>query len=48
MVTLASTVNSEVIKQAKGAEAQAFFGAVMTVNNQLKVKVVEASPVATA
>jgi outer membrane protein OmpA-like peptidoglycan-associated protein len=46
-VTLTGNVDSEVIKQAKGAEAQAFFGPGVTVDNQLMVKVAEAAPVTT-
>lgn len=45
-VTLTGNVDSEDIKQAKGAEAQAFFGSGVTVDNQLLVKEVEAAPVA--
>ncbi len=44
-VTLTGNVDSEDIKQAKGAEAQAFFGSGVTVDNQLTVKVAEAAPV---
>ena len=44
-ITLEGTVESEEIKQAKGTEAQAFFGADVTVNNQLTVKAVEVAPV---
>lgn len=45
-VTLAGTVDSEEIKQAKGAEAQAFFGAGVTVNNSLLVKTAATAPAA--
>jgi len=47
-VTLTGNVDSEDIKQAKGAEAQAFFGSGVTIDNQLMVKVAEAAPVTTA
>ncbi|MES2180472.1 MAG: OmpA family protein [Pseudomonadota bacterium] len=43
-VTLAGTVDSEEIKQAKGAEAQEFFGAGVTVNNSLLVKAAATTP----
>jgi cytochrome c oxidase subunit 2 len=46
-VTLTGNVDSEDIKQAKGAEAQAFFGSGVTVDNQMMVKVAEAAPSAT-
>ena len=46
-VTLNGNVNSEEIKQTKGAEAQAFFGAGVTIDNQMTVKVVDAVPVTT-
>lgn len=44
-VTLTGNVDSEDIKQAKGVEAQAFFGSSVTVDNQLMVKVAENAPV---
>lgn len=47
-VTLTGTVASEAIKQAKGEEAQAFFGTGVTIDNQLTVKAAETTPVATA
>jgi outer membrane protein OmpA-like peptidoglycan-associated protein len=43
-VTLTGTVDSDAIKQAKGAEAQALLGADVTIDNQLTVKM--AAPVA--
>lgn len=46
-VTLTGNVDSEDIKQAKGAEAQAFFGSGVTVDNQLMVKAAEIAPAAT-
>lgn len=42
-VTLTGNVDSEDIKKAKGAEAQAFFGTNVAVDNQLTVKVPEAA-----
>ncbi|MDP1765990.1 MAG: OmpA family protein [Methylotenera sp.] len=46
-VTLTGSVDSEEIKQIKGAEAQAFFGSSVIVDNQLQVNTVEATvPVA--
>jgi outer membrane protein OmpA-like peptidoglycan-associated protein len=42
-VTLSGTVDSEGIKQAKAAEAQAFFGTAITIDNQLTVKATEAA-----
>lgn len=46
-VTLTGNVDSEGIKKAKGAEAQAFFGTDVIVDNQLTVKVPEALHTAT-
>lgn len=46
-VTLTGNVDSEDIKKAKGAEAQAFFGSNVTVDNQLMVKVPEAARIST-
>jgi outer membrane protein OmpA-like peptidoglycan-associated protein len=46
-VTLTGTVDSEATKAAKGAEAQAFFGDSVTINNQLTVSAAE-SPAAVA
>jgi|GEM_PF-707083 len=46
-VTLTGNVDSEDIKKAKGAEAQAFFGSNVAVDNQLTVKVPEAAPITT-
>ncbi|MGQ0442293.1 MAG: OmpA family protein [Methylophilaceae bacterium] len=40
-VLLSGLVDSEAIKQQKGADAQAFFGSGVTVNNQLMVKTSE-------
>jgi cytochrome c oxidase subunit 2 len=46
-VTITGSVDNEEIKQAKGAEAQAFFGSSVIVDNQLLVKTAEATgPVA--
>jgi cytochrome c oxidase subunit 2 len=45
-VTLTGNVDSEEIKQAKGTEAQAFFGESVTVDNQLIVKATEVAPIA--
>lgn len=44
-VVLTGMVDSDAIKQQKGADVQAFFGSSVTVDNQLTVKVAE--PVAT-
>ena len=44
-VTLTGNVDSEDIKKAKGAEAQAFFGTNVAVDNQLTVKVPEAAAI---
>jgi outer membrane protein OmpA-like peptidoglycan-associated protein len=41
-VVLSGLVDSEAIKQQKGADAQAFFGPEVTVDNQLTVKAAEA------
>ena len=43
-VTLTGTVDSEEIKLAKGAEAKALFGVDVKVDNQLSVKMAEATP----
>ena len=40
-VVLRGTVDSEAIKEQKGADAQAFFGSAVTVDNQLLVKAAE-------
>ncbi|MDP1659371.1 MAG: OmpA family protein [Methylotenera sp.] len=42
-ITLTGSVDNEEIKQAKGAEAQAFFGSSVIVDNQLSVKTAEAA-----
>lgn len=47
-VTLTGTVDSDAIKQAKGAEAQALLGADVTIDNQLTVKMAEPVAAATA
>ena len=47
-VTLTGTVDSDAIKQAKGAEAQALLGADVTIDNQLTVKMAEPVAAVTA
>jgi outer membrane protein OmpA-like peptidoglycan-associated protein len=47
-IKLTGTVESQEIKQAKGTEAQVFFGTGVTVDNQLQVKTAEATPSAVA
>lgn len=43
-IKLTGTVETQEIKQAKGTEAQAFFGTEVTVDNQLQVKTAETTP----
>ncbi len=43
-VTLTGTVDSEDVKTKAGADAQVFFGDTVTVDNQLMVKMAEATP----
>jgi cytochrome c oxidase subunit 2 len=45
-VVLRGTVDTDAIRQQKGADVQAFFGAAVTVDNQLLVKAAEPEPVA--
>lgn len=44
-VVLRGTVDSEAIKEQKGADAQAFFGPAVTIDNQLLVKAAEPAAV---
>jgi outer membrane protein OmpA-like peptidoglycan-associated protein len=44
-VVLTGTVDSDAIKQQKGADAQAFFGSAVTVDNQLLIKAMEPAAV---
>ncbi len=45
-VVLRGTVDSDAIRQQKGADVQAFFGANVAIDNQLLVKAAEPKPVA--